>query len=468
MNVRVVFPGMVLACLCLAAAGFGQDQGKQDDDVREILRKMNERIEKLERMHEDDQGKIKELETRLKQVEGGPSDKERQAQVDALKEEVKLEVTADLAEPPKRSVYDLTSGAEGSGNLLNPQITAFLDLGGSVSSRGRNKALNRFNLREVELDFRAAISPSVDGVMILSLGEDIQSRRNGDVTIDQGVDVEESYLDVHTLPHNLALKIGKFRNAFGRNNQLHTHDLPQVTRPLAIQSFFGPEGLSTVGASLSWLVPNPWDKYLEATVQVVNADGGADSPILGGPNADNPAVVAHVKFFDDLTETSSLEIGASYLYTHTSSRSHFDANVFGLDVAYQWDDPDPGKFRSLLLQGEAYWSDNDVERGWFGPQRNDTFGTYAFAQYQFDQNWYVGLRGDYTEYPNSAVRRPGEGDVAVSPYVTWYLTEFLRTRLQYEHRWIDTTRGAGDEDAVFLQFTGVIGSHPPHPYWVRH
>ena len=52
----------------------------------------------------------------------------------------------------------------GQGNLLNPQITAFFDMGGSLSSDGDNKARNRFNLRETELDLRGAVSPLADGV----------------------------------------------------------------------------------------------------------------------------------------------------------------------------------------------------------------------------------------------------------------------------------------------------------------
>ncbi len=200
---------------------------------------------------------------------------------------------------------------------------------------------------------------------------------------------------------------------------------------------------------------------------MVNADGGHESPILGGPNADNPAVLGRVKFFDDLTDTSSFEVGGTYLFGHTGDDPDFDANVFGLDLAYHWTDPDPSRFRSLLVQGELFWSHNDVDRGPFDSRRNDAFGAYAFAQYQLDQNWYVGVRGDYTEYPNSETRGPNDRDVALSPYATWYINEFLRARLQYEHRWSNLDDGSGQEDAVFLQFTGVFGSHPPHPYWVR-
>ena len=34
-------------------------------------------------------------------------------------------------------------------------MTVFINTGGSLSSRGRNEALNRFNPREVQVGFRA-------------------------------------------------------------------------------------------------------------------------------------------------------------------------------------------------------------------------------------------------------------------------------------------------------------------------
>jgi hypothetical protein len=411
----------------------------------------------LEQRHERDQERIRELESRLSRLEGGPEP--------GVPGAAEASAVAEAA-PVPRGALDLSSGGYGAGNALNPEITVFIDTGASISSDGSNKALNRFNLREVELDLRAAISPSADGVLIIALGEEIESERSGDVEIDRHVDLEEGYIHFHTLPHDLALKVGKFRNVFGRNNLLHTHDLPQVTRPLAVTNFLGPEGLATVGASLSWLVPNPWDKYLETTVEVVNADGGHESPILGGPNADNPAVLGHVKFFDEITQTSTYEIGGTYLFGKTGSDPDFDANVFGLDLAYHWTHPDPSRFRSVLLQGEAFWARNDIDRGPFQSSRNDSFGAYAFAQYQLDQNWYLGLRGDYSDFPTSESRSSDDYDVAISPYVTWYINEFLRARLEYQHRLFDIDGRTSSEEAVFLQFTGVIGAHPPHPYWV--
>ncbi len=433
-------------------------------DLLRELRRMNDRIEALEARHrrerEADKAHIRRLEEQVRTLGNSVIERQRAEEIKTIR----AEAPQQTATP---NLFDLSGASTGGRNLLNPDVTVFVDLGGSVSSRGRNKALNRFNLREAELDLRAAISPAADGVFILTLGEEIESEATGDVSIRRDVDIEESYVNLHSLPYDLALKLGRFRTAFGRSNLLHTHDLPQVTRPLAVQSFLGPEGLISTGASLSWLVPNPWDKYVELTAEVVNSDGGAESPILGGPNADNPAVVAHVKYFDDLTETSSIELGTSYLYARTDADLDFDANVFGLDASWQWTDPDPSKFRSFLWQTEAFWAKNDIRSDLFSPRRNNSFGFYTFGQYQLSRDWYTGLRFDYTEFPNSESRGLEDRDFALSPYVTWYISEFLRLRAGYEHRRFRVNSDVNDEDAVFLQMTAVIGAHPPHPYWVN-
>ncbi len=356
--------------------------------------------------------------------------------------------------------------ALGQGNLFNPQITAFFDLGASLSTNDDNEQFNRFNLREIELDFRAAIAPFADGVLIIAFGEEIEDGDEG-IEIDTHIAVEEGYVDFHTLPFDLAVKGGKFRNAFGRNNLLHTHGLPQVTRPLAVAAFLGPEGLAAVGGSVSWLVPNPWDQYIELVGQVVNADGGEESPILGGPDADNPAAVAHLKWFTDLTDTSSLEIGGSYLFGRTNEDADFDAHLFGVDVTYQYRDPESPDTRSLLFQTELFWASNDVDDEDTGPFRNHSFGMYAFGQAQLTQNWYAGVRVDYTEFPNSESRGRNDQDWAVSPYVSWYLTEFLRLRVEYQHREFEVEGDWDSEDNLLFNIMFSIGSHPPHPYWVN-
>jgi hypothetical protein len=461
MNATARAAALAAALSAQPAAG-GQDDGQPPmEEILRELRRLRDRVDGLEGMHRADLERIRQLEERLLEQEPPPPG--RGAAPDG-----RLPSVVDTTLPPPDLTWALPAGtAGGQGNLLNPAITVFLDFGFSLSTDDDDPALNRFNLRETEIDLRAAVTPWADGALVLAFPEETETDSGGDTDVTIEFEIEEAFLNAHTLPFGFALKGGKFRNAFGRNNLLHTHDLPQVDRPLAAQAFLGPEGLSTVGGSASWLVPNPWDAYIEIVGELVNADGGEESPILGGPDADNPAALAHVRWFGDLGDWTSLELGGSYLYGHTSSDGDFDANVFGADATIKWLDPSAPDLRSLLLQAEFFWAQADVESAPFGPSRNDTFGFYAFGQYQFARNWYTGVRFDYTEFPDLDERPPGDEDWAVSPYVSWYPTEFLRLRLEYQHLESLESGDWNDQDNLFFAVTVTFGAHPPHPYWVN-
>jgi hypothetical protein len=442
---RVLALSVAVAACCtgLEAAPAGRAEAARED-LREIVKRLSRRVEEMEEQRADDRSRIRELEEKLESV-----------RIATLEENG----ASALLEP-------VGAGAAGQGNLLNPAITAFIDTGGSVATLGDNEAHGRFNLREAELDFRAAVSPRADGALILAVEEEIE-REGGEIDIHHAFKIEEAFLDYHGLTEDLGLKFGKFRNAFGRNNLLHTHDLPQITRPLAVQAFLGPGGLATLGGSLSWLVPNPWDRYIELTTDVVNADGGEESPILGGPNADNPAVLGHLKLFEDVGETGSLELGASYLWGRTGRDHDSTGLLLGLDATYLWRDPQRPDSRSLLLQGELFWSDTDFDDGSSPVVEHHRTGGYAFLQYQPAQRWYTGLRFDYTEFPDLSERSRGDSDWGISPYVSWYLNEALRLRLEYQHHSVEIGGTRDSEAALMLGVTFFIGAHPPHPYWVN-
>jgi len=446
--VRVASFGVVcIALLGAADVALGGTGTPAMGELLEEMRRMSERVEVLEEEREVDQSRIRELEDHLARLESSSRG-------------------GNEADAVSAGWSDGLATALGQGNLLNPEITVFGDLGGSLSTDGDDKRFNRFNLREFELDFRAAVTPWADGALIVAAGEHIE-QEGGEAEIHTHFHVEEGYLNFHTLPYDLALKAGKFRAAFGRNNLLHTHDLPQVTRPLAVEAFLGPEGLMTIGGSLGWIVPNPWERYVELIAEVVNSDGGEESQIFGGANAKNPALISHLKLFEDIGDWSFLEVGGSFLFGHTSDDADSRAYLLGLDGTYLWRDPKKPDFRSLLLQGELFWATNDWEFEEGGVERNDSIGFYALGQYQFAENWYAGLRYDYTEYPNLEYHDGDDSEWALSSSISWYLSEFLRLRLEYQHRRFEWFGDHEDQDNLMLQLSFAIGAHPAHPYWVN-
>src|SRR5689334_13836551 len=94
-------------------------------------------------------------------------------------------------------------------NLLNPNISAigwFQGQAGDVLDPPDAKA---FQLREVELGYQATVDPYSRADFFIS------------VSPDEGIDVEEGYLTLLTLPAGLTAKVGKFRNNFGKFNRTH-------------------------------------------------------------------------------------------------------------------------------------------------------------------------------------------------------------------------------------------------------
>ena len=165
----------------MAGVTAGQADPAGQHDIAQMLEELSKRIDALETRHESDQHRIAELEARLERIERPITDDERARAIEKITEAVKSELGELRA---STGLFDLSMSGFGAGNELNPQITIFFDGGASVSSRGSNKALNRFNLREVELDFRAAISPSADGVVSLTLEEEIEQDPSGDIDTD--------------------------------------------------------------------------------------------------------------------------------------------------------------------------------------------------------------------------------------------------------------------------------------------
>ena len=134
-------------------------------------------------------------------------------------------------------------------------------------------------MHESEASFQAVVDPYARADFFMSFGE-------------QGVDLEEGFVTLTSLPGGLLTKVGKMRAAFGKVNSLHNHVLPWADRPLVINNLVGGEdGINDAGVSVAGLIPNPW-LFLEATGQVFRGDSGPEAqPAL----PDEPARSAELR-----------------------------------------------------------------------------------------------------------------------------------------------------------------------------
>lgn len=345
---------------------------------------------------------------------------------------------------------------------FNPDIAVVSDFLGSYSSNRSNNALNRFDVREIELDLRAAVHPKADAVAILAFARDVENPPFPDADEppegpESSVEVEEAYLFLHDfgIP-NLTAKIGRYHVRFGRQNVLHLHDLPTSDPPLVNQAFLAPESLSDAGLSLSYVIPPKWigGQYVEVIGEVLAGEGGgSESPTLRGDlSVDSPAFNTHILWNHDLVSNWNLELGGTWLTGHASDDNSQNVNLYGADATLIHTDPS-GRFFNQLFQAEAIYGDTYDEDG----VKQHSWGMYLLGQQQLSRDWFAGLRFDYTQNPNAT----DEETYAINPYLSFYWSEFLRFRLQYQYKGGDVP----EENNVFLQATWIFGAHPPHPYW---
>ncbi len=401
---------------------------------------------------------LAELRSLKDQIEGMRAEYEKRIkELEARLEDLQAQMLRSLPEPsaagpaPGQPVQT-TPGA------LNPAISAI----GNFVGRGDSRKVfneegaridNKTNLREAEIDMRVPVDPYADGVLITSLESETPGRFS--------VDVEEAYVNIKKLPFlsgsplGLKLKVGRFRPAFGNFNRLHTHDLPQTFRPLAVQEFLGEEGFVQNGLSGNFFIPTPWDEKssLDFTLEFLNGGDIAISPELQGRRS----YLGHLRWFRTFKDTHNLELGWSSYY-HPSGNNVPSANLHGFDFIYRWKPLRLGEWKSFLVGGETLFTRSRLS----APPNGRPVGFTVFGQGQFNRRTYAGLRWDRTD----SLLEPGAVRRSVTPYLSYYFSEFLRFRLNYEHRWSDLVT-EDRRNSVFLELNWVFGSHPPEPFWVN-
>ena len=326
-----------------------------------------------------------------------------------------------------------------------------------------------FNLREVEVDLRSAIDPYADGLLILA----VESETPGDFEIA----VEEFVVTVKSLPFGfwetppLATKIrlGRMRVDLGRINKLHLHDLPQSQYGLVISDFLGEEGYVANGITTSSILGG----LGESDVLQLNlgAFQGGGSEVAADTRV--PALLASVSWFADLGDGHSIDLGLYGHYGGTEKMGHQrHATTVSLDALYKWKPAKQGEWNSFVAGFQVFRSDRtfivpedtdaDGVPDLFNSGEAQPVGMLAWAQYQLDRRWYVGLRYDRSDLIND----DGSDHSRITPYVSCYLSEFFRMRASVERTVSDID--AEDDLTTFLfELNVIFGAHPPHPFWVN-
>src|SRR5688500_8813065 len=309
MRTRIALCGTAVVALSLTIHdAYGQATTSPDEDR---LNRPEQRLNQLETEVKSRDEEIARLKAQLQQP------RTAQPTTDEI-EQTKQDVLRDLE---SRQTSPLTLQRPPAS--LNPDIAVVIDALGTWSNQRSNDAWNRFDVREAELDLRAAIDPRADGVLVVSFERDVHNppfpELDGgeDEGVESSANIEEAYAFFHDFGvPNLTAKLGRFHVRFGRQNILHLHDLPTSDPALVNQAFLAPEALTDSGLSLSYVIPPKLvgDQYIELIAEIITGEGAhSESPTLDGDiEVDSPALNLHALWNRDITDDINFELGTAW------------------------------------------------------------------------------------------------------------------------------------------------------------
>ena len=366
------------------------------------------------------------------------------------------EVRPTEAAKPERSpqIRDLGQG-------FNPDIA----LVGTVQAQHTEDSTDgegrdTIAMKELELNLSQYVDPYSRLDAVVSFNDAIEA---------QNASIEEAYYTHWGLPFGFQGQIGKFRSKIGKQNLLHTHQLDTVNFPLIIQNFFGEDGLSSSGVRLQNWLPNPWDIPVEITGEILRGNNGASFSGISR----RPIFNTHVKTFFEPGENSTLELGGTLMFgdenpriagadgallaAKASGQDRFGIHVVGADATFI---KNLAEGRVLKFQNEVYVEDRGSNSS-IQPANVNTvpWGFYSLLDYRFSPKFSAGIRFDYLE-PLATADQHGR-TIAISPYFTFWQSEFANFRIQYSHS-DPASADAEPDDAVYLAANFLIGVHK-HP-----
>ncbi len=491
MKLRAVIAGIVVLGLSVVAL-------PAEDQVQQLKLQLQQMQAEFEKARQQQQAQIDALTRKLAElsaaqpaaVAAAPAKTDEQKKL-----EQELAGGLSTAAPAKPAVAApepapapaIASGARGSSAYMNISYDALVVGGWSTAADpsaqvelGDHDPIKRgFALRNGEIAVDGAIDPYFKGFANIVLKLDANNNTE--------IELEESFLQSTSLPNNLQLKIGQFFAGFGRQNAQHPHTWNFVDQPLILGRTFGPDGLRSVGAQLSWLAPTPF--YTEAFLGVFDGQGGTafsfrnpGEPDAFGVNryagrittdrtlrgAQDLLVVPRLASSFELSDDTTLLVGLSGAFGPNETGPHRRTRIYGADFFWKWKPANASQgFPYVTWQTEALYRSFEAAADPLALLPAETlcdYGVYSQVIYGFVPRWNAGLRFDYVS-GNSAAADLGDSRrgrrYRISPELTFLPSEFSKIRLQFNH---DNSDLFGNADSVWMQFEFGLGAHAAHKY----
>ena len=367
-------------------------------------------------------------------------------------------------------------GRQRSLQALNPEISVSGDFFAHAATDDADE--DNFYVREVELAFQSALDPYSRAKVFAGFhGSGPEVAPFGDAHAEEEeeeegghggeVAIEEAYVEWVGLPAGLSLKLGQFYQRFGQLNRWHAHALPFQSRSLPHLAFIGEEPLGQAGASVSTLLPFLPGGAYEATLEVTRSS----NELLFGESS-KPSVLGHLNAFWQLGRSADLDLGVSWIDgSYPTEEGAFDRDLQGVEAAFTWRPPQRARYRGLVVRGGVMRLDGlapheeegeepggGEEEDHLEPGEGDALGVWSLAELRLSPRFYVGARFDWTENPED----PDETAWMVSPTLTWWQSEWVRLRLEYDL----LGRSALDdhEGRLWLWVSFAMGPHKHETY----
>jgi len=454
---KKILAAAVAAAFVAPASVFAAD----DAEIKKVR-------EEIETIKDDYETRVRQLEQRLEKAEQGAGTAKPAAPAQSTP------ASANAFNP----AISLILGGQFNNLQRDPetyQIGGFIPGGDEIGPGNRS-----FNLGESELTVSANIDPYFSGFFVMA------------VTPENGVEVEEGYVQNAGFVPGVTVKFGRFLSGFGYLNELHAHAWDFVDAPLVHQAFFGGQ-LKEDGLQARWLAPTP--VFLEFGLET-----GRGAKFPGSERDKNGVnsgmVFAHVG--DDVGISNSYRFGASYRVTHAQDRPYDDfdssgttlvtnafsgdSQMWGVDFVWKWAPNGNTVDRNFKFQAEYMHRDEDGSLTFDTGDAlllgspSDTYkskqsGWYVQGAYQFIARWRVGLRYEElnsgipdfgasltaAEFPRLAENDPKR----TTAMIDFSPSEFSRFRLQFAR---DEARFNEADNQVFLQYIVSLGVHGAHKF----
>jgi hypothetical protein len=445
---------------------------------------VEERIQALQRSYEQEMRALRtSYESRISALEGEVGHLRGQLEeLDTAEEDARLETEINSLLPqdlPRQGIGSLGQTTIFD-NVFNPAISVTGDFVVAASNLNDSYDLyNQFILRSLEIGIAGRVDPLLAYYVAIHFDE-------GDVELEEAYGIADDWL-----PGTFTLKFGRYNMDFGKLSPLHEHDLPFVDKPGVLQEYLG-GSLRGTGVELHQWFGLGESTLVRWSVGMVNRLDGDVHAVVGPLAGEHHhhhdddidafgerdlcdfAYNARVTALFEVGSQSTLQIGASVAWSPNQreflgggdeheeeehSKEDLKRLIWGLDVAYKWEDFASGE--AFTLGGELLLLDHDFlgehEEGHDHEEHavgdETAFGFYVYGLYSFDRYWSIGASFDWFE------RAMDDSDEwwDAGAWVTYRLNEFNRLRL--EGRYVEDDLLDDGYWVLMLQWTTLLGTH---------